>query len=202
MKQSKGNTGVQLSLFDDMRNVTDNELIQTLTNKDIVSEQWCGEYRLERLFNSLTPHRRKIAMVAVELYKRKTAVRDKRKRICDSQDVFDEMEGLLSDIENEEFWLLPMNQANRVIERIRMNVGGISETTVDVRLIMRKLLDVNATSFIVVHNHPSGNRMPSIHDDKITNVLKSASNLFNIKLLDHLIIAGNSYYSFSDEGRM
>lgn len=82
-------------MFDDWREITDNELICELTNKPTVSEEWTGEYRLERLFNSLTPHRRRIAMAAVELYKRRNTARDKRKTIRNSRDVFDIMQPLL-----------------------------------------------------------------------------------------------------------
>lgn len=200
MKKTKKNIGIQLSLFDDMREVTDNELISELTNKPAVSEEWTGEYRLERLFNSLTPHRRRIAMAAVELYKRRNAARDNRKAIRNSQDVFDIMQPLVGDLDNEEFWLMPLNQAGRVIDTIRTTMGGISCTPVDVRLIMRKLVEVAATAFIVVHNHPSGNVQPSTEDRKITEAIRRAAEIFSIRLHDHIIIGHNRYYSFSDDG--
>ena len=196
----KKNIGIQLSLFDDMREVTDNELICELTNKPVVAEDWTGEYRLEKLFNSLTPHRRRIAMAAVELYKRRNVCRDKRKTIRSSRDVFDIMQPLLGDLENEEFWLMPLNQAGKVIDTVRTTMGGICNTPIDVRLIMRKLVEVAACSFIVVHNHPSGNINPSTDDRRITEAIRKAAYIFNIHLHDHLIIGHNRYYSFSDEG--
>lgn len=200
MKKTKKNIGIQLSLFDDMREVTDNELICELTNKPVVAEDWTGEYRLERLFNSLTPHRRRIAMAAVELYKRRNTVRDKRKTIHNSRDVFDIMQPLLCDLDNEEFWLMPLNQAGRVIDTVRTTMGGICDTPVDIRLIMRKLVEVAASAFIVIHNHPSGNIQPSTDDRRITESIRRASEIFRIHLHDHVIIGHNSYYSFSDEG--
>lgn len=202
MKKTKKNIGIQLSLFDDMREVTDNELICELTNKPIVAEDWTGEYRLERLFNSLTPHRRRIAMAAVELYKRRNICRDKRKTIRHSKDVFDIMQPLLGDLDNEEFWLMPLNQAGRVIDTIRTTMGGICNTPVDIRLIMRKLVEVAATAFIVVHNHPSGNIQPSTDDRRITEKIRMAADVFQIKLQDHIIIGYDRYYSFNDEGIM
>lgn len=202
MKKTKKNIGIKLSLFDDMREVTDNELICELTNKTAVSEEWTGEYRLERLFNSLTPHRRRIAMAAVELYKRRNVCRDKRKTIRHSNDVFDIMQPLVGDLENEEFWLIPLNQAGRVIDTVRTTMGGISCTPVDVRLIMRKLVEVAATAFIIVHNHPSGNVQPSTDDRRITETIRRAADVFQIKLQDHIIIGYDRYYSFSDEGIM
>lgn len=202
MKKTKKNGGIQLSLFDDMREVTDNELICELTNKPVVAEDWTGEYRLERLFNSLTPHRRRIAMAAVELYKRRNICRDKRKTIRHSKDVFDIMQPLLGDLDNEEFWLMPLNQAGRVIDTIRTTMGGICNTPVDIRLIMRKLVEVAATAFIVVHNHPSGNVQPSTDDRRITEKIRRAADVFQIKLQDHIIIGYDRYYSFNDEGIM
>lgn len=202
MKKANKNGGIQLSLFDDMREVTDNELICELTNKPVVAEDWTGEYRLERLFNSLTPHRRRIAMAAVELYKRRNICRDKRKTIRHSKDVFDIMQPLLGDLDNEEFWLMPLNQAGRVIDTIRTTMGGICNTPVDIRLIMRKLVEVAATAFIVVHNHPSGNVQPSTDDRRITEKIRRAADFFQIKLQDHIIIGYDRYYSFNDEGIM
>lgn len=202
MKKVKKNGGIQLSLFDDMRELTENELISELTNKPVVAEDWTGEYRLEKLFNSLTPHRRRIAKAAVELYKRRNICRDKRKTIRHSKDVFDIMQPLLGDLDNEEFWLMPLNQAGRVIDTIRTTMGGICNTPVDIRLIMRKLVEVAATAFIVVHNHPSGNVQPSADDRRITEKIRRAADVFQIKLQDHIIIGYDRYYSFNDEGIM
>lgn len=202
MKKYTGNAGIQLSLFDDMREVTDKELIGELTNKPVVSDEWTGEYRLERLFNSLTPHRRRIAMAAVELYKRKEVNRNRRKPVRNSGDVFNLMNPLVGDLPNEEFWIIPMTQSMTVIDKIRISVGGITQTLADIRLIMRKLVEANATCFVAVHNHPSGAVRPSTDDNRLTERIKNAAKLFDIVLSDHLIIGGSQYYSYNDEGML
>ena len=106
----------------------------------------------------------------------------------------------LWDLPNEELWVLALNNASRVIKKVRVSVGGITQTAADVRLIMRILVEVSATQFVVVHNHPSGNKQPSRDDKHITERLKKAGEVFDIRLIDHVIIAGDTYYSFSDEG--
>ena len=189
-------------MFDDMREVTDKELIGELTNKPVVSDEWTGEYRLERLFNSLTPHRRRIAMAAVELYKRKEVNRNRRKPVRNSGDVFNLMNPLVGDLPNEEFWIIPMTQSMTVIDKIRISVGGITQTLADIRLIMRKLVEANATCFVAVHNHPSGAVRPSTDDNRLTERIKNAAKLFDIVLSDHLIIGGSQYYSYNDEGML
>ena len=112
------------------------------------------------------------------------------------------MRPLLADLEIEEFWLLPLTQCSGTMKPIRISTGAIDQTPADVRVIMRKLVEVGATQFAVAHNHPSGSRMPSRDDDRITDKIKNAAELFNIRLLDHLIITYESYYSYMDEGRL
>ena len=101
---------------------------------------------------------------------------------------------------NEEFWLLMLNRANRVLGRFKVSQGGLSGTVIDTRIILKKALDNLASSIIVCHNHPSGNKQPSDADVKITEKLKKAAEMLEIKLLDHVIIADKSYFSFADEG--
>lgn len=193
---------IQLSLFDDdYREKTDNELINELTNKaDIVSDVWEGEYRLERLFNSLTPHRRRIAVAAVELYKRRELTRRNAVSVRSSSDIYNMMRPLVGDLANEEFWIIALSQSSRIIERKRISVGGIDQTSVDIRLIMRILIEVGATQFVAVHNHPSGNSRPSNEDMRLTDSLKSAARLFHIRMMDHVIVTDDGYYSFCDDG--
>lgn len=192
---------IQLSLFDDYREKTDNELINELTNKaDIVSDVWEGEYRLERLFNSLTPHRRRIAVAAVELYRRRELTRRNAVSVRSSSDIYDMMRPLVGDLANEEFWIIALSRSSRIIERKRISVGGIDQTSVDIRLIMRILIEVGATQFVAVHNHPSGNSRPSNEDMRLTDSLKSAARLFHIRMMDHVIVTDDGYYSFCDDG--
>ena len=204
MKKTYRNKGIQLSLFEnDYRERSDRELIAELTNKpERVAEEWEWSYSMERLYNSLTPQRRRIAIAAVELYKRREAGRRRSERIRSSQDIDRILRPLLADLETEEFWLLPLTKCNGAMKPIRISSGAIDHTTADVRVIMRKLVEIGATQFVVAHNHPSGNESPSREDDRITEKIRNAAELFNIHLLDHLIITYGTYYSYSDEGKL
>ena len=192
------------TLFDSAcRYMSDSELIYEITNnKKIVTEteQQSGEYDLNGLFSSLTPGRKKVATAAIELYRRLQSRYNGQDAIRCSQDINALMYPFLWDLPNEELWVLALNNASRVIKKVRVSVGGITHTAADVRLIMRILVEVSATQFVVVHNHPSGNKQPSRDDKNITERLKKAGEVFDIRLIDHVIIAGDTYYSFSDEG--
>ena len=122
------------------------------------------------------------------------------KVIKDSQSAFKLMQPVLSDLNHEEFWVVLLNQSNKVIERFMVSKGGITATLVDVRLILKKALEVMATGMIIVHNHPSGKLQPSINDKEITQKIKASAKVMDISLLDHIIVAGTSYFSFADEG--
>lgn len=192
------------TLFDSAcRYMSDRELIYEITNsKELVTdaEQQGGEYDLNGLLSSLTPGRRKVAMAVVELYKRLQSRYNGQNAIRCSLDINALMHPFLWDLPNEELWVIALNNASRVIKKVRVSVGGISQTAVDVRLIMRILVEASATQFAVVHNHPSGNNQPSGNDKQVTERLKKAGEVFDIRLIDHVIIAGETYYSFSDEG--
>ncbi len=108
----------------------------------------------------------------------------------------------LRDLSHEECWVLYLNRANKLISKERLSIGGISATVVDVKIIIKNALEKLASSIILVHNHPSGNPYPGENDKNQTKLLKDAAAFFDISLLDHLIIAGDSYYSFADEGLM
>jgi len=105
----------------------------------------------------------------------------------------------LSDLPHEEFWLLILNRANQVIKEEFISKGGITGTIVDVRLICKSAIENNASGIIIAHNHPSGQIIPSKQDKEITIKLKSALILFDVSLLDHLIIGDLNYFSFADE---
>ncbi len=107
---------------------------------------------------------------------------------------------LLRDLNHEECWVLYLNRANKLIAKERLSIGGISSTIVDVKIVVRNALDKLASSIILVHNHPSGNPNPGENDKMQTKLLKDAASLFDITLLDHLIIAGDGYFSFADDG--
>jgi DNA repair protein RadC len=140
-------------------------------------------------------------IAALELGRRrgKSDLQDKI-RIAGSHDVYSLFQPLLGDLAHEEFWILLLNRANRVIDNIRISQGGISGTVIDVRIILKHALDRLASTMILCHNHPSGNLKPSEADLKITSKISDSCRTMDLQLLDHLIIADNSYFSFSDEG--
>jgi len=110
------------------------------------------------------------------------------------------MSPLLKDLSREECWIMYMNRANRLISKERISIGGVSATVVDVKIVIKNALEKLASSIILIHNHPSGNSSPGENDKLQTKILKDAARLFDISLLDHIIIAGDGYYSFADDG--
>ena len=120
-------------------------------------------------------------------------------KITGSLDVFNLMHPVLADIHYEEFWIILLNRANKVVERRKMSQGGISGTVTDIRMILKQALETLACSIILCHNHPSGNVKPSEADIDITRKLKDSARLMDIALLDHVIVAGHKYFSFVDE---
>jgi len=140
-------------------------------------------------------------LAAMELGRRRAGMQHIDKvPVKSSEIVYKLFHPLLGDLEHEEFWLLMLNRANRVLGRYKVSQGGLSGTVIDTRIILKKALDNLASSIIVCHNHPSGNNQPSDADVKITEKLKKAAEMLEIKLLDHVIIADKSYFSFADEG--
>ena len=137
----------------------------------------------------------------IELGKRR-AVSDgvKLPKICASMDVFHLMKGILSDLKHEEFWALYLDRSNQVMSKTNISKGGISSTIFDVRIILKTAIDHLASGIIICHNHPSGNDQPSASDKQITIKMQDAGKLLDIQLLDHIIVCGQKYYSFADEG--
>ena len=119
-------------------------------------------------------------------------------RIGDSVSAFEILKPLLCDLEHEEFYILYLNNSNQVISTQQLSKGGITSTVVDIRLILRKALEVGAVALIIAHNHPSGNLKPSTADKSLTKKLVAAANLMDLKVLDHLILTYNDYFSFAD----
>ncbi|WP_426429495.1 RadC family protein [Winogradskyella sp. HB-48] len=120
-------------------------------------------------------------------------------KITSSRSVFDVMQPVLGELPHEEFWILYLNNSNKVIQKNQLSKGGITGTLVDVRLVLKSALEVGATSLILCHNHPSGTLKPSQADKDITQKLKNAAQSLDIKVLDHLIITEKTYFSFADE---
>lgn len=140
-------------------------------------------------------------IAALELgMRRKLSEVSEEPKIASSKEAFEFMHSFISDVIHEEFWILFLNRSNRIIDKYKLSQGGISGTVIDVRLILKKALELLASSIIICHNHPSGNLQPSENDKKITDKIRISAGQMDIKLLDHLIIFDNSYFSFSDEG--
>ncbi|HYJ38708.1 MAG TPA: DNA repair protein RadC [Chitinophagaceae bacterium] len=138
---------------------------------------------------------------ALELGRRRQAgeIIDKP-ALKDSRDVAHYMQSLLKDHLNELFAVIYLNQANRVNHLEIVSQGGITGTVADPRLILKKALEKNAVSLILCHNHPSGSLKPSRADEELTHKIKEAAKYFDIKVLDHLIVSEEGYFSFADEG--
>ena len=120
-------------------------------------------------------------------------------KISSSRSVFDIMQPVLGELPHEEFWILYLNNSNKVIRKNQLSIGGITVTLVDVRLVLKNALEVGATALILCHNHPSGTLKPSEADKAVTTKLKTAAKSLDIKVLDHLIITEKAYFSFADE---
>ncbi|RKR10846.1 DNA repair protein RadC [Flavobacterium sp. 90] len=121
-------------------------------------------------------------------------------RITSSKLVFEIMQPIIGELPHEEFWVLFLNNSNKIISKSQLSKGGITGTVVDVRLLFKLALETGATGLILCHNHPSGNLIPSEADKQITNKIKIAGESLDVKVLDHLIITETNYYSFVDEG--
>ena len=124
-----------------------------------------------------------------------------KKQITCSKDVFLLFSPIMSDLPHEEFWVLFLNRSNKIIEMQRLSAGGLSGTTVDVRVIMKMAVERLASGLVLCHNHPSENPVPSTSDRQITQKVKDGGALLDIALIDHVIVAGNQYYSFSDDAQ-
>ncbi|MFC4721426.1 DNA repair protein RadC [Geojedonia litorea] len=122
-----------------------------------------------------------------------------KKKITSSVSVFELMQPIIGELPHEEFWIIYVNNSNKVIQKQQLSKGGITGTLVDVRLVLKTALEVGATGLILAHNHPSGTLKPSEADKQLTQKLKTAAQNLDIKVLDHLIVTEKAYFSFADE---
>ena len=148
-----------------------------------------GEAKAISIAAALELGRRRRAEDAIEL-----------KKITSSKAVFDILYPIIGELPHEEFWVLYLNNSNKVIYKAQLSKGGITGTVVDIRLIFKMAFEQNATGLILSHNHPSGKLIASEADLKITKRVKEAGQTLEIQVLDHLIITENGYLSFQDEG--
>ncbi|AXO80153.1 JAB domain-containing protein [Olleya aquimaris] len=122
-----------------------------------------------------------------------------KKKITSSKSVFELMQPIIGELPHEEFWIVYLNNSNKVIHKSQLSKGGITGTLVDTRLVLKTALEVGAVGLILSHNHPSGTLVPSQADKAVTLKLKTAAQSLDIKVLDHLIVTENAYFSFADE---
>ena len=143
-------------------------------------------------FNGIGPAKAITIIAALELGRRRNLAEAEQKvQIKSSRDIYEVMYPLIADLPNEEFWVLHLNKANRIID-----------TVVDVKIILKSALQKLASAMILVHNHPSGNLTPSDADLSITKKLRDAATYLEIMVLDHVIIGDKNYYSFADNGNI
>lgn len=140
-------------------------------------------------------------IAALELGKRRrSAEARERKTITSSKDAFEQMYATTADLDYEKFWVMLLDQANKVIRIAEVSEGGITGTIADPKKIFKVALEGNACNIILCHNHPSGQLKPSEADIKITEKLKRSGEIIDVKVLDHLIIGIDGFFSFADEG--
>ncbi|MBP6146973.1 MAG: DNA repair protein RadC [Flavobacterium sp.] len=148
-----------------------------------------GEAKAISIIAALELGRRRRAEEVVEL-----------KKVTSSKVIFEIMQPIIGELPHEEFWIIYLNNSNKVISKSQLSKGGITGTLVDVRIVFKTALEMGATALILCHNHPSGTLIPSDADKQITKKLKLAGESLEIKVLDHLIVTETSYFSFADEG--
>lgn len=140
-------------------------------------------------------------MAALELGRRRAmSGLSERPRITNSKDAWLLMMPELMDQQGEQFWIMCLNRANRVVKKTQISKGGITGTVVDVRLVFKEALDCNAVAIILVHNHPSGSVRPSQADINLTNKMAEAGKILQVPVLDHVIFADHEHFSFANEG--
>ena len=152
-------------------------------------------------YNGVGPAKAITILAACELGKRRQLeTAEERPDIGTATRIYNHMHPILQDKDVEEFWILLMNQNHRLIKKVCIAHGGISEVSVDIRIIMREAVLANATILAVCHNHPSGSLSPSRMDNELTHSIQNACRLMRIHFLDHVIVTDGAYYSYHEEG--
>lgn len=156
--------------------------------KDLMKFKGIGEAKAIAIVSALELGRR-----------RRDAEPQKKPKIKSSHQAYDYMNSELADLPHEEFWVILLKRNNEVIGKERVGIGGLSGTIADPKIIFKKALEALAGGIILVHNHPSGNKQPSESDILLTRKLKSAGELLEIPIHDHIIFTDRDYFSFADE---
>ena len=181
------------------------ELMQKVLSQSNNSLNTLGKKSIKELmaFKGVGPAKAITILAACELGKRRQQeLAEERLRLDSSQGIYQLMRPTLQDLDAEEAWLLLLNQQCKLIKKMRLSHGGLTQTMVDVRILVREALLANATLIVLCHNHPSGSLHPSREDDHLTERVKKACDLMSLHFIDHLIITDGAYYSYRDEGRL
>ena len=160
-----------------------------LSVDDLIKFKGIGEAKAISIITALELGRRRRLEDALE-----------KPKITSSKSVFDVMQPILGELQHEEFWIIYLNNANKIQLKTQMSKGGITGTLVDTRLVYKRAIELSATGIILCHNHPSGILKPSTSDISLTKKIKKGGEVLDIKVLDHIIITEKDYFSFADEG--
>ncbi len=186
---NKENSAVELSKKI-LQSINNNlNALGKLTVEDLIKFKGIGEAKAISIITALELGRRRRLEVALE-----------KPKITSSKSVFEVMQPIIGELSHEEFWIIYLNNANKIQLKTQMSKGGITGTLVDARLVFKRALELSATSLILCHNHPSGTLKPSNSDISLTNKIKKGGGVLDIKILDHIIVTENSYFSFADKG--
>ena len=163
-----------------------------------------GKKTLEELmeYNGIGMAKAITILAACELGRRRQSENVERLRINSANNIYSYLHPKMQDLDVEQAWVLLMNQNYKLIKAERLSVGGISETSIDVRLVIKLAVINNATVIAIAHNHPSNNPKPSKEDDRITERVKKACDIMRIYFLDHVIVTDGQYYSYNEQGRL
>ena len=181
------------------------ELMQKVLSQSNNNLNTLGKKSIKELmaFKGVGPAKAITILAACELGKRRQQeLAEERLRLDSSQGIYQLMRPTLQDLDAEEAWLLLLNQQCKLIKKMRLSHGGLTQTMVDARILVREALLANATLIVLCHNHPSGSLHPSREDDHLTERVKKACDLMSLHFIDHLIITDGAYYSYRDEGRL
>jgi DNA repair protein RadC len=160
-----------------------------LTVKELMKIKGIGQAKAITIAASLELGRRRQAVLSPE-----------KKAISASSDIANYLRSVLKDYRHEVFAVIFLNRANRITHFEIVSEGGMTGTVADPRIILKKALEENAINIILSHNHPSGSLKPSAADEELTRKIREAARLFDIKVLDHIIVSEDGYFSFADEG--
>ncbi len=160
-----------------------------LTARELMKIKGIGEAKAINIAAAMELGRRRQGSLPVE-----------KSPVTCSEDIARFLQPKLRDQRREVFGVIYLNRANRILHYEVVSEGGITATIVDPRIVMRRALEENAIKIILCHNHPSGNLQPSRQDEQLTQKIKEAARLFDIDVLDHLIVSDTGYYSFADSG--